>query len=393
MNGGAGHFSAMAKLVSIYPRTTYLDDGEVVEALPDDYYSSEFYVDKTIEYIESNREDGTPFFAWLAFTAPHWPLQVRDEHLDLYRDVYDAGYDEIRETRLEASIKAGLIPNGIAEVPRLPRVTPWDELTADEQRYSSRIMEIYAAMVERMDFHIGRMMDYLDETGLRDNTIVIFMSDNGAEGNDRMRLLDNATWVPATYDLSYENIGRINSYAFPGPGWGQVSSSPLRLFKSYLTEGGIRVPFIVSGPGIAGSDEYTGATARVQDIAPTLLDLAGTTLPSGSYQGREIYTMTGRSMRPLLEGEDEAIYGSDEALGWELFGHRAIRLGDWKILWSDGKNGSDTWQLFNIAEDPREVVDLAAEYPDKLRELLVLWEEYAANNNVVLPIGDMGNPN
>ena len=393
MNGGAGHFSDMARLLSIYPRTTYLDDGKVVETLPDNFYSSEFYVDKTIEYIESNRADGAPFFAWLAFTAPHWPLQVRDEHLDLYHATYDAGYDEIREERLRAAIEAGLVPGDIENVPRLPRVTPWNELSTEDQQYSARNMEIYAAMVERMDFHIGRIMEYLDETGQADNTIVIFMSDNGAEGNDRLQTLDNATWVPANYDLSYENIGRINSYAFPGPGWAQASSTPLRLFKAYLTEGGIRVPFIVKGPGVAGNGGYTDALATVQDIAPTLLDYIGVEPPGGSYNGREVYSMTGRSIRPLLAGERDTIYTADEALGWELFGHRAIRRGDWKILWADGRNGSDTWQLFNIADDPREVVDLADRYPEKLQELLALWEEYVANNNVILPIGDIGDPN
>ena len=393
MNGGAGHFSGMAKMLSIYPRTTFLDEGKVVESLPNDFYSSEFYVDKTIEYIESNREDGAPFFAWLAFTAPHWPLQVRDEHLDLYRGSYDSGYEELREARLNSAIDAGLVPEEIADVPRLPRVTPWEDLSAMEQRSSSRTMEIYAAMVERMDFHIGRMISYLEDEGLAENTIVIFMSDNGPEGNDRLKLLDNATWVPATYDLSYENIGRVNSYAFLGPGWGQAAAAPLRLFKAYLTEGGIRVPFIINGPGISRGNEFTNTLAMVQDIAPTLLDYAGIEKPKGSYKGQEVYSMTGRSMRQVLEGEDEAIYLPGDALGWELFGHRAIRLGDWKILWSDGKNGSDTWQLFNIAEDPREVVDLATRNPEKLQELLVLWEEYATNNNVILPIGDIGNPN
>ena len=392
MQGGASHLN-LDRMLSVFPRTLIFDDDVEVESVPDDFYSSEFYADKMIEYIDDALAQDKPFFGWLAFTAPHWPLQVREEHLDLYKGNYDAGYDVLRETRLRAAIEAGLVPEDIQDVPRLPRVVPWDELSDDDQRYSSRVMEVYAAMVERLDYHMGRVVDHLRETGQYDNTLIIFMSDNGAEGHDRLQLLDNATWVPATYNLSYENIGRVGSYAFLGPGWGQAAVTPLRLFKAYTTEGGIRVPFIVKTPGAEGAEEWVSALATIQDVMPTLMDYAEIPNHGANFQGREVYPMTGRSMKPLIEQTEERIYGEDEALGWEIFGHRAIRKGDWKILWADGKNGSDTWQLYNLAEDPREVVDLSDEYPDKLAEMIAHWDEYAANNNVILPIGDIGTPN
>ena len=284
-------------------------------------------------------------------------------------------------------------PADIGEVPRLPRVTPWEDLTGEEQQYSSRVMEIYAAMVERLDYNVGRLVQYLRDTGQFENTMIIVMSDNGAEGNDRMQLLDNATWVPANHDLGYENIGRRNSYSFPGPGWGQASSAPLRLFKAYLTEGGLRVPMIVVYDGIEVSTDYITAMATIQDLAPTFLELAQTGHPGTSYDGRTVRAMTGRSLVPLLTGQTGSVYDEGDALGWELFGHRAVRKGDWKLLWADGKNGSDTWQLYNIAEDPREVVDLSGSEPRKLEEMIALWEDYSENNNVILPIGDIGNPN
>ena len=393
MQGGASHFSDKKRMLNAYPRTIYLDNGEEVETLPEDFYSSAFYTDRIIENIENNREDDAPFFAWLAFSAPHWPLQVPDEHLDLYEGAYDEGYDVMRQRRLEAAQEVGLVPADIGEVPRLPRVTPWEDLTGEEQRYSSRVMEIYAAMVERLDFNVGRLIQYLRDTGQYENTMIIVMSDNGAEGNDRMQLLDNATWVPANHDLGYENIGRRNSYSFPGPGWGQASSAPLRLFKAYLTEGGLRVPMIVVYDGIEASTGYNTALATIQDLAPTFLELAQTEHPGTSYEGRTVRAMTGRSLMPLLTGQTGSVYDEFDALGWELFGHRAVRKGDWKLLWADGKNGSDTWQLYNIAEDPREVVDVAGSEPRKLEEMIALWEGYSENNNVILPIGDIGNPN
>ncbi|MEE8248827.1 MAG: sulfatase-like hydrolase/transferase, partial [Gammaproteobacteria bacterium] len=258
---------------------------------------------------------------------------------------------------------------------------------------SARTMEIYAAMVERLDYHVGRLIGYLKDSGLYDDTVIVFMSDNGAEGNDRMRLLDNETWVPANHDLSYANMGRLDSYVFPGPAWAQVSSAPLRLFKAYVTDGGLRVPVIVNFEGNPNAGSFNTAVATIQDLAPTFLELAETEQPGTIYAGRTVRPMTGRSLLPLLTGRVDSIYGPDEALGWELFGHRALRRGDWKLLWADGKNGSDTWQLYDIASDPREVVDLAASEPERLEAMIALWEAYAASNNVILPIGDIGSPN
>jgi arylsulfatase A-like enzyme len=393
MQGGGSHFADMKKMLSVYPEMLYYEDGRKVESLPEEFYSSAFYADKIMEYIESNRDDSAPFYAQLAFTAVHWPLQVPANELDRYAGVYDSGYDELRGRRFEQAKAAGLVPAGVPESPRLPRVIPWDELTDEERAGSARAMEIYAAMVENMDRHIGRVVEYLGATGLLDNTVIVFFSDNGAEGSNRLELLDNATWVPANFDLSYENMGRENSYVFVGPGWAQASTTPLRLFKAYVTEGGIRVPAIVSYPGIDGAGSYVRTPVLIQDLMPTFLELAGTRHPGSRYRGREVYSVRGRSLLPLLRGEIDALYEPEHVFGWELFGHRAVRQGDWKALWADGKNGSDTWQLFNLAEDPREVVDLAAREPEKLQHMIGLWEEYARDNNVILPIGDIGNPN
>lgn len=391
MQAGTSHFPDMQRLVSVYRETVYLEDGRRVATLPDDYYSSEFLADKTIEYVESNRRDGRPFFAWLAFTAPHWPLQVRDEHRELYAGVYDSGYDALREDRLARARDAGLPVGPAVDAPRVPTAAPWAELTEQQRRRSSRAMEIYAAMIERMDYHIGRVLKYLRDTRLEENTIVIFLSDNGAEGNDRMQLFDNRTWVPDNFDLRYENIGRPNSYAMQGPGWGQVSSVPFRYYKGFVTEGGLRAPLIVHGTDIGKSGERSHAVVTIRDLAPTILDLAGISLHGGSYDGRAVHPVSGRSFRAMLDNPGSRIYYDNEALGWELFGHRAVRKGDWKILWADGKNGSDGWQLFDLSRDPREVDDLSLQYPQKMQEMLHHWDEYRSRNNVILPEGNIGN--
>jgi arylsulfatase len=393
MQGGASHFADMARLTSGYPETVYREDGVKVDSLPRDFYSSEFYADRIIEYIDSGRSSGAPFYAQLSFTAVHWPLQAPPDYIDRYKGAYDDGYDALRERRFEAARAAGLVPADVPAAPRLPRVTPWDALGAEERRESARAMEIYAAMVENMDAQIGRVIDHLRESGQYENTVIVFISDNGAEGNDRSLLVDNRTWVPANFDLSYENMGRENSYVYYGPGWGQATTTPLRLFKAYLTEGGMRVPAIVSYAGMPRAGTYLRSPATIRDLMPTFLELAGTRHPGAEYEGRRVRAIEGRSLVPVLNGSADAIYGPEDVLGWELFGHRAVRQGDWKALWSDGKNGSDDWQLFNLADDPREVVDLAARYPDRLTALVALWQDYAERNNVILPIGDIGNPN
>lgn len=387
MQGGASHFSDMRRIVSVYPQTIYLENGERVASLPNNFYSTEYFTDKTLAYIDANKVDDKPFFALLAPTAPHWPLQVKEKHLNLYAGVYDAGYDVIREARLSRMHELRVIHGDITNVPRLGKVPAWKELSVEQQRHSARSMEVYAAMVERLDFHVGRVVRYLRDNGLYENTIIVFVSDNGAEGNDRMRLEDNETWVPANYDLSYANIGRRNSYAMQQAGWGQVSSVPHRFFKGYSTDGGLRVPFTIRVPGSATSSQATDAVATIRDLVPTLLDYAQVPRHNGDYAGRDVHPLNGKSLRPLLNGTQRYVHGVKDALGWELFGHRAIRKGGWKLLWADGLNGSSGWQLFDMDDDPREINDVSTQHPEKFSELLADWKNYVQNNNVILPEG------
>jgi arylsulfatase A-like enzyme len=249
-------------------------------------------------------------------------------------------------------------------------------------------MEVYAGMVDRMDWNIGRVIDYLTETGELDNTVVIFMSDNGAEGAivEAMPLLGPriVKLVEEHCDNSLDNLGNGTSFTWYGPRWAQAATAPSRLHKAFTTEGGIRVVGFVTWPGFTRQGEIGTAFATVMDVAPTVLELAGVAHPGTSYQGREVAPMRGRSLVGYLSGDTEAVHDADTGTGWELFGRRAIRQGDWKALHLPEPYGTSAWQLYELSADPGEIEDLAAARPDKLAELLGLWERYVQETGVIL---------
>jgi arylsulfatase len=250
-------------------------------------------------------------------------------------------------------------------------------------------MELYAAMVENLDFHIGRLVAYLKSTGQYDNTLILFFSDNGAEGNLINRIVEDHGWVERRFDNRLENMGRRNSYVFTGPGWAQASTAPFRFYKAFPAQGGIRTPAVAAG-GLTGATGIRGAFASVKDVAPTLLDLAGVPEPGGDYRGRMVAKIEGASMAPLLRGRSDRVHGDDYTMGWELFGRRALRRGDWKITWLYPPYGDGRWWLFDLSSDPAETTDVSERYPEKKAELLAAWADYARANRIVLPNEDAG---
>ena len=388
--GGASYFSDMKGLLGVAPVATYHRNGELVTQLPDDFYASEYYADFIIDSIENSSED-KPFFAYLAFTAPHWPLQVRDEHVDLYKGRYDAGYEALQEQRVAKAKDIGLIPKD-AELADAPsHVAPWSELSEQEKKVQSRTMEVYSATVERMDYHLGRVISYLQEKGELDNTLIVFMSDNGADGSDRSKLPGNKKWLPVAWDLSYENMGKKDSYVYPGPAWAWASGGNYRMYKEFLSEGGIHVPAIISYPKIQNKGSEVNALVSVADIAPTMLELAGVAQPGDTYKGKQVKPMTGKSFMPIVNGEG-SLNTQERVLGWELFGQKVIRKGDWKLLWLTSKpkwlvkpDGADQWGLYNLANDPAEKTNLIEQEPEKFAELLALWEQYSEEQGVIIP--------
>ncbi|MCP4260881.1 MAG: arylsulfatase [Planctomycetes bacterium] len=389
--GGDSHFDDAWNIEWQIPKCPYTEDGRPVKKLPKDFYSTKNYTDKTIQFIEEGRKDGKPFFAYMAFTAPHGPLHVPNNWLRRYKNRYDEGWDGIREKRLKRMQELGIVEEGVNSADRLWFLPRSSGLAPAVRVALGRKMELYAAMVEYMDDQIGRVFDYLKKIGEYDNTVVIFISDNGAEGNDlRGMMAGRAGTMGFLHAMTnfaengHNSIGRKGTYAEYGPAWAQVSMTPFRLYKGLLAEGGTRSPLIVSGPGVKNTGEINKeAILHVMDIVPTLLELAGVQHPA-TFNGREVAPVQGKSWGGMLEGRIQSPRGPGDWLGWEIFGNRAIRQGDWKISWHYEPFGIWDWQLFNLADDPGEQYDLSDTHPEKRKELIALWDEYVKTNGVII---------
>jgi arylsulfatase A-like enzyme len=324
LQGGGDHFVKSAGVGGM--ETTYRDDGKIVP-LPSDFYSTTYYTDKMLGYLKQNAGDGKPFFAYLAYTAPHWPMQAPDADIARQRGRYDEGYEVLRQKRFKGWLAKGFGSKD-ATLPNLPPgYRAWSSLTPDEQAKSSRTMEVYAAMVERMDMEAGRVLKYLEDSGQMRNTIVIFQSDNGAEGAQ-------FGGADPGRDNSLGNIGRRDSWVSVGTGWATASEAPYYLLKYNTGEGGIHVPAFVSGSALGiPKGRREDSVIMTYDLAPTILELAGvSTAPPKDHP--DALSITGRSFAAVLRGQTNATRrGASDAVGWEHNGQAAIRLGDWKLLW------------------------------------------------------------
>jgi len=394
LSGGASHFGDMKPAYAPSPtsKAPYRQNGKKLEQLPANFhYSSQFYVDELIHYLEADKDTNKPFFAYLAYTAPHVPLQAPNEAIAKYKGKYDGGYDKLLAQRFNKQKELGLLSETAQVSERPPKTSPWEDLSAEEQKIQTRQMEIYAAMIDEIDVHTGRLVDYLKSHGLFDNTLIVFMSDNGAEGHD----LDE-TWpgdkfpairkvIDETHDFSYENMGKERSYVFQGEGWAWASQPALRLFKGFTSEGGTRVAAFAHFPKQFPSKQINHELISIKDIAPTILELAGTKHPGTSYQGRPVAPILGVSMLSSWRGGMLTQEMKDRVIGMELMGKRSIRKGDWKLIHMPSPYGSDDWQLYNLATDLREANDLAASHPDTLQEMINYWDEYASAHQVIIP--------
>ncbi|MCX7173854.1 MAG: arylsulfatase [Proteobacteria bacterium] len=346
LTGSASHFNDMAGPTLAQPRAKYWEDGKEVFSLPESFYSTSYYTSRMIEYIDSNKTSAKPFFAYLAYTAPHWPIQALDRDLARQRGKYDEGYDVIRARRFEKLKAQGVIPANASLPPSPASVIPWNSLSPEQKKRQARLMEVYAAMVDRMDYEIGRVVAHLKRNGLYDNTVIVFMSDNGADSNPLVNFPVYAEWVKR-FDDSYENIGRKGSFSSYDAGWASAGEAPFRLYKWFSTEGGIRSPALIVAPNSVRGQKNDSPTT-VLDVLPTLLDLAGAPRPGKTYKGREVYPLAGRSMLPLLSGTSSQIRGDDDTYGMEIVGRYALIKGDWKIIWVDKPWGTGDWELFRL---------------------------------------------
>jgi arylsulfatase len=380
LNGGGSHFAPVAGYPTVPDLISFhVEDGQPV-SLPADFYSSNTYTDKLIAYIDSNKADGKPFFAYAAYTAPHYPLQAPDADIAKYAGKYAEGYEVIRARRLARQKALGLLPADFNVNPGLDEATGrprWSSLTPAQQALEARKMEVYAAMVENLDRNIGRLVQHLKDIGAYENTLIVFASDNGAEGM-ASEFANNAN-----VDNTLANIGRPRSNVTYGERWAEVSAAPFRLWKGLPAEGGVSAPLIVRLPGQAAARPALGDLAHVTDLLPTFLAAAGIADPGASYKGTAVNPITGVSLLGRLDGSTDGAPHGGQVLADELFGGRYVIRDQWKLVSIQPPFGDNSWQLYDLGSDRAETRNLAAERPEIVARLGQDYAAYAARVGVV----------
>jgi len=388
---GAGSYWDMTNFTGASPKSVFTEDGRYLTKLPEDYYATKTYTDKLISFIDANRGDGKPFFAYVSHQAPHDPYHLPKDWRNRHVGEYDKGWDAVRQERLKRQIELGIMPPGTELAERMWFIPDPIVLAPASRAILGKKMELYAGMVENMDHHVGRLIDHLKKIGEYENTIFIVFGDNGAEGSDLFEMIAGS---PGSRDYLFAAInwsqthpnawGDPGSYVGYGPMWAQASMTPFSQYKGWMAEGGIRNALIVSGPDIkrpAGSINH--GLMHVADLMPTLLEVAGTSYPKASQP--DLPPLIGKSWGPMLAGKVDSVRTDQDYLAWEVFGNRAVRQGEWKLRWQIKPYGKSDWELFNVAKDPAERKDLAAQNPDKVKAMLVAWDDYVKANNVILP--------
>jgi len=331
---------------------------------PDDLYVTDAFTDRAIEFVDQAVTRGQrPFFLYLAHIAPHWPLQAKPADIDKYRGRYETGWDAVRQRRFERQKQLGIVPPGAALSPRDPQARAWREMADDARRERAYRMAVYAAQIDCIDQNVGRLVAKLKELDQLDNTLILFLSDNGcsAEGG------------PGGFSRGQPGapIGTGLSYASAGLEWANVSDTPFRKFKMDTYEGGIATPLVAHWPaGIAARGELRHQPGHIVDLMPTLVDLARATYPAES-RGMPVLPAEGRSLAPIFAASDASV--SSRILCWEHQGNKAVRQGDWKAV----AQGRGEWELYDLTTDRTETRNLAAQHPEKVRDLAALWQGWA----------------
>ena len=381
LNGGGSHWPDQLGVTPTEPMT-YARNGQEIETLPKDFYSTKNYTDHLLEWLEADKADDKPFFAYVAYTAPHDPLHAPKDFIDKYKGTYDAGFDVLRTERYNRLKEFGIISEETNQFPW--NGVKWEDLSQEEQQITAREMEVYAAMIDYMDAQISRIFEWLEASGKMDNTMIVFISDNGANGGSVSDYPGQTDEFYNSFDNSLENMGHPNSLGDMGPNWASASMSPFRLFKGFTTEGGIRAPCVIKLPKSKKSNEsMIHAFGHISDLMPTFLDLAEVIHPS--KENKSIPPMMGKSLVPLLAGDVENIH-VNEGVGYELHGNRAYFKDEWKIVSLVSPFGTGDWQLYNLSQDPSEIIDLSVEFPDKREELIAAWNIYKEYVGMVYPL-------
>lgn len=365
-----------------YADAPWYEDGKPAR-FPKDAYSSTFIVDRMIDYLNEGKGTTKPFFAYLAFQAVHVPVQAPRALTASYDGVFDEGWDVLRAARWTRAKALNLAPADATAPARPPGMRDWATLPHNEQMILAKSMAVYAAMLESMDQEIGRLIAHLESSGELANTVFIVSSDNGPEPSDPGAQNGFDTWMRLHgYNRAIGTLGEKGSHNWIGPEWAAAVATPGSLFKFYTSEGGIRVPLVVSGAGVRPG-QRSNAHAFVTDITPTILAMTG-----APAQTKDHVSIDGRSLLPILSGQAQAVYGPDDAIGVEVSGNAALFRGDLKLLRLTPPYGDNSWRLYDIARDPGETRDLSAERPRDFAALMQDYEAYAGRNGVLeMPAG------
>ena len=379
------HYGIIWGVINYFDPFSLVHDTVAVVDVGDDYYVTDAFSNKAVEFIDKYGSGDAPFFLYLAHCAPHWPLHALPEDIARYEGVYSAGWDAIRRRRYARQIEMGLIDAGSARLTeRFPPRADWQENPT--AAWDTRAMACHAAMIDRVDQGIGRIVAKLEAMGELDNTLIMLLSDNGASREEPRRpgfdrVSETRDGRPVTYyggDQPQELLpGAEETYAGLGPEWANVCNTPFRYYKATQHEGGIRTPLVVHWPrGIAASQGgVTHQAGHVIDIMATCLDAAGADYPD-AYGGHAIVPLEGQSLLPVLAGEERTPH---DAIFFEHFGARAVRQGDWKLV----SLPQGEWELYYAPLDQSETVNLADRQPDRVRELSSLWQVWAERSGVL----------
>ena len=373
LNGASSFF---AEPMTAGELTGFEDDGQTLTFadLGEDFYVTDTYTEKMLGYLQSSPE-GQPWFAYLPYTAPHWPLQLPDDWLDRHAGNYDIGYDKLRVARVAQATEEGLFPETFSLEGFQPTAFPWQELDEEEQAHYSRAQEIYAGMVEHLDMSIGRVIDYLRQTGQLENTLIIFTADHGASGAEYGSVQDRygvrgGPRVPDHADNRLENFGRSNSFIDHGRGFAEAAMAPFKNSKGSMYEGGLRAAAFVYYPEEIQAGGISHSFMTMMDLLPTLMEATDTEIPTDSFRGREVRAPYGVSAWPYLTAKSDTVH-TDTAAGWSANRGAALVMGGYKII---REPLNSEWKLFNLETDPGERNDLAAEYPELVATMATEWE-------------------
>lgn len=376
MLDGVGSHYDQTGVNSNVPVATYTRNGDIISRPPG--YSSDLFTNELIKQLKHVKK-GQPFFAYLAFNAPHWPLQAPQKNIDKYQGVYDKGWDDIRRQRFENMKRKGLIPAGEKFRSRLAEVPAWNSLSKQERQLEAKRMQVYAGMIDRLDEAVGDLIRYLTASGELENSYIFFMSDNGPDPYDRSERPAYKSWLKY-FNNQQDNMGQADSYLFQGTAWAQVSSANLNAYKFLPTEGGTRAPLVMRPPK-GGKGDIKPAFFSLLDMAPSFWEMAGQPLDKQGFDSK--YKMSGRSALSYFTGDQASVYPKTNILSFELFGHASIYMGPWKALSMRAPWGNGDWQLFNLVADPSEQNNLAASEPRILKNMMAAYEQYRSANHVV----------